>query len=513
MRCLPAIPVVERLARVSGDCRAGVQAAIKLSLSPGIASRLVKHPSLTETTPVRERVINSFYDTPDLRLRREQLVVQHRKKGSTWRSTVSRVALADSGHAGDQRREVGAPGDPLFAPVDDGKLKQWLETLQPAFASRFTRSAWTLEPRAGVRIELALDRGWIVGESRRQAICELGLELISGSVGDLFAAAGELQNDPSLRCDVSRSCQRAYRALANESMQAVKAAPARTDSAMSAIAAFRAIAQACLGHLQSNEQSFCESDNPELLRQALVAIRRLRSAIRIWAPLLPEEFVSRFDSRWQVLVRQFAEARDGDVFLRKTLATIVARFPTGAESGRLSTYAGRRCASSRERARGALKSVEHARLLLEFTAAVLALPERDEDRLDDLARACIGKHARDLSELAAEARVGDAAARESLRCGYKGLRDALAFFAPLFPGELLRNYHLSASGLQAILRRLNELAVASQFTEEALPGQAGEFIRGWLEEQSAALLPELRAWLSDFEQHPVPWRNQAKFSS
>jgi triphosphatase len=69
------------------------------------------------------------------------------------------------------------------------------EELRPAFTTSFTRSAWLLEPRDGVRIELALDRGWIEAEGRRQPICEVGLELLSGGVADLFSAAGELQSD------------------------------------------------------------------------------------------------------------------------------------------------------------------------------------------------------------------------------------------------------------------------------------------------------------------------------
>ena len=68
---------------------------------------------------------------------------------------------------GDHREweVVAAPGDLDFSQVDDRELRQWLESLRddlrPAFTTSFTRSAWLLEPRDGVRIELALDRGWI----------------------------------------------------------------------------------------------------------------------------------------------------------------------------------------------------------------------------------------------------------------------------------------------------------------------------------------------------------------
>lgn len=81
--------------------------------------------------------------------------------------------------------------------------------------------------------------------------------------------------------------------------------------------------------------------------------------------------------------------------------------------------------------------------------------------------ACLEKRAKQVSQRAAEALAGDATERHRPRVAYKRLRYALEFFALLFPGELLRDYHRLASGLQEILGRLK-----------------------------------------GFRQHPVPWRNR-----
>ena len=61
-----------------------VETELKLSLTPGVASRLAKHPLLIDAVPSRERVITTYYDTPDLRLKSEQVVLQYRKTGSGW---------------------------------------------------------------------------------------------------------------------------------------------------------------------------------------------------------------------------------------------------------------------------------------------------------------------------------------------------------------------------------------------------------------------------------------------
>lgn len=490
-----------------------VETELKLSLTPGVASRLAKHPLLSDAVPSRERVITTYYDTPDLRLQREQVVLHYRKTGSGWFASVGKTASGDREDAGRTEWEVaGEPGDFEFSQVDDRGFRLWLESLsqdlQPAFTTSFTRSTWLLEPRTGVRIALALDRGWIVSEGRRQVICEIELELLSGSAGDLFSAVSALQSDLSLHPDASTNIQRGYRALADWSLRAVKALPARTHAGMTANAAFRTIALACLKHLQGNEPGVCESSHPEFVHQARVAIRRLRSAIRIWRSLLPEAFVSSFDPQWQTLAGKLGEARNWDVFLTETLPAIAAAFPESAENARLSNYAEQRCAINRDAARSALQSDDYSRLLLDFTAAVLALPDRDTRRLDAFAPTCLEKRAKRARRRAAETLPGDAAARHRLRVAYKRLRYALEFFAPLFPGEMLRHYHLSACALQDRLGRLNDLATAVSLTEEALPGESGETIRGWLEGQTRRLLPEIRGSLNDFQQHPVPWRDQ-----
>lgn len=488
-----------------------METELNLSLTPGVASRLARHRLLTDAKPLRERVVKTYYDTPDQRLRRERVVVGYRKQGRHWLSSVKRVSSAEGLSTGRRHWVTnGSLGDLDFSHVDDGSLREWLESLReelrPAFTTSFTRSAWVLEPRDGVRIELALDRGWIEAEGRRQPICEVGLELLAGGVADLFSTAGELQAELALHPEPVSKFQRGYGVLADQALQVVKAAPVETDAGMTVVAGFRTIALACLKHLQSNEKGVGESDNPEFVHQARVAIRRLRSAIRVWKPRLPMGFVADFDPLWQALARQLGETRNWDVFLAETLPTIIAAFPACPQAGELAHYASRRCAVSRQVAASTLSSGEYSRLLLDFTAAVLALPEREDRRLDVFAPRCLDKRARKVWQLAQEALTSDATARHRLRVAYKRLRYALEFFAPLFPGELLRNYHLSASGLQEMLGQLNDLVVARELIDQALPGAPGDRIRCWLEARSDGLLPQLEGLLGDFYGQRVPWQ-------
>lgn len=490
-----------------------IRSELCLSLTPGVAGRLAKHLLLSEVAPVCEEVIESCYDTQDFRLQRAHVRLLCRKKGAVWLASLGRVV----GGRDDEVvfAEWAAAVEPAhldFSLVGDGRTREWLESLRddlrPVLSRSATRNVWLLERHAGVRVELALDRGWMVHADRRQATCEIALRLLSGSVQDLFAAARELQSEFSLHPEATNSFERGYRLLAEASPQVVRALPVEIHAGMTSSAAFGVIALACLKHLQGNEQGVREADDCEFVHQARVAVRRLRSAMRIWRRRLPIDFVSSFDPRWQALAGQLGEARHWDAFLNATVPMIAAAFPEGSESSRLANYAQRRCAINREAVRSTFQSDDYSSLLLEFTAAVLALPDRNPERLDAFASACLDRRAKKAGHFLTEVLAGDAAATRRLRVSYKRLCDALLFFAPLFRGQTLLDYQFAARRLQEVIGRLNELAVAVDLTEEALPGEHGGAIRSWLEGQASELLPVLSGCLKKFQQRAVPWQEQ-----
>ena len=487
-----------------------VETEIKLSLPPRAAARLARHPLLAGSKPLRQRLLNTYYDTPDLHLQRERIAVRYRRKGRQWLLTVKSAAPSAGGLARRNEWEVpGLPGEFDFSHVDDKKLRHLLEALRPelvpAFTTDFTRNAWIVEAQAGVRIELALDRGRIEADGRQAPICEVELELLEGDVAALFATASALQDDLPLHPEVASKAERGYRLFADAELAPVKAPPIVIDGGLTAAAAFGAVALSCLTQLQGNERGIHDTDNPEFVHQARVAIRRLRSAIRVWKPLLPADFVADFDPRWRTLAAALGETRNRDVFIGEILPALAEAFPAHPEIKRLARHALRRSVISRNSARRAFKAADYSRLLLEFTAATLALPESTEPPLKTFARSCLGKRARRVSQLAKKAHQADAAARHRLRVALKRLRYALEFFAPLFPGRGMQRYHLAATRLQDLLGQMNDLAVATQFTDEALPDGKGRFIDDWLAERNERMLQKLGKSLADFLQLEAPW--------
>jgi hypothetical protein len=65
---------------------------------------------LADSKPLRQKLVNTYYDTPDRRLQRKRVAVRYRQKGTEWLLTVKSDAPSPGGLA--QRSEWEAPGQP-----------------------------------------------------------------------------------------------------------------------------------------------------------------------------------------------------------------------------------------------------------------------------------------------------------------------------------------------------------------------------------------------------------------
>jgi triphosphatase len=484
---------------------------IKLSLSASVARRLPAHPLLANSEAIRQKLVNTYYDTPDRRLQRRRVAVRYRHKGAEWLLTVKSDAPSPGGLAQRNEWEVpGQPGEFDFSHVDNPKLRRFLEAatpeMAPVFTTDFTRTFWLLTPQEGTRIEVALDRGTIVADGRKETLCEVELELLEGQVADLFAAALALQAELPLHPEGASKAERGYRLASGQELNAVKATDVALEMGMTSIAVFRSTVFSCLSQLQGNERGVRETDAPEFIHQARVAMRRLRSAIRLWRPLLPAEYVSQFDPRWRTLANQLGDTRNWDVFITELLPPICKAFPDHPDLKQLVSAANSHLTECRKAAKSAMISTTYSQLLLEFTAATIALAENKKPRLAAFAPRSLSKRAKRVAALAIETRDSNPEARHALRIALKRLRYAIEFFAPLFPARRLQRYHQSAAGLLDLLGRMNDSTVAQHLIVEAAPGHHSDLVCGWLAGRNDLMLAQLDGLLSEFLSHPPPWQ-------
>lgn len=488
-----------------------VETELKLSLPAAAAAALRRHPLLAAAKPAMQRLANVYYDTPDLDLLRAGVALRHRRNARGWLLTVKSAEPASGGLA--RRSEWEAPSQPGvfdFSHVDDKRLRRRLErlrpALQPAFVTDFRRSAWLLEPAAGVRVELAFDRGSIRHGERAAPICEVELELLAGPPSALFDLALALQADLPLRPESASKAERGYRLFRGEAPQPARAGASPLAADMAPLAAFRAVAFDCLDQLLKNEAGAHAGDDPEFVHQARVAVRRLRSALRFWAPLLPADFAAAWRPAWRDFAQRLGAARNLDVFVGEVLPPLLAAFPGHRGLRALPAQIERQRARARREVRAAFTAPVSGRLALAFAAALHALPDGDDEvALADFAARRLRRQARAAARLAA----GLAAAPEThhrLRIAAKHLRYALEFLAPLYPKKALRRYLGQAAALQEVLGRLNDVDFAQSFVAGRRGLADADLLRGWLAGQAVLLREGLPAALRAFLGADAPWR-------
>lgn len=478
---------------------------LKLQLSPKAARKLLDHPLLAALPSQKFRLLNTYYDTPKLDLHDRRIAVRFRNKREQWLLTVKSAEPASGGLAMRSEWECEAvPGQFDFSHVDNPELADFLDqaspSLEPVFTTDFRRQTWQV-PFGESLIEFAVDRGKIVSRNQNTPICEIELELLSGRVEDIFGLTRRLQDDLHLCPAIASKAERGYKLYTKAPLQAFRAKPAAIHAGMQPVEAFHSIALGCLEHFQRNEKGLLDGSDPEFVHQARVALRRLRSAIKLFAPVLPAEFVNAYGKTWQTLASALGDARNWDVFLTETLPPIQTAFPADRDVRRLRTAAKRRAKEARRTITKLLATKEYPRLLIEFTSAIYALSDTLPTSLEEFAKKRIANHTKRARKFALRHAELDAEERHKMRICFKKLRYSLEFFAPLLPRKRRSQYLWALAALQDELGQINDHITAKLLVEEVLNRQFRTSVHAWISGRHELLLSALpstlETWLSD----------------
>lgn len=173
---------------------------IKLTLPPQFVNELKSLP-LLKTTSVSELVSQKlhtvYYDTPGLILQSKKVALRLRKTDQEWIQTIKCGGSISAGlHQHQEWEQPVRRNQPNFSKItdpalidlfSDNKLRQ---QLRPIFVTDFIRTTFNLIFMQDCHIELCLDQGEIIAEPLTYPICEVELELKSGTANQLreFAA-------------------------------------------------------------------------------------------------------------------------------------------------------------------------------------------------------------------------------------------------------------------------------------------------------------------------------------
>jgi CHAD domain-containing protein len=253
--------------------------------------------------------------------------------------------------------------------------------------------------------------------------------------------------------------------------------------------AARRIAAACFAHAQANEAGALASGDIEFVHQLRVALRRLRSALRLFNPALRAGEVLPFaeDLRWAAGV--LGRCRDWDVFVTETLPPLVAAQGDATAGRKLLARARARQREARKAARAAILSPRYGLAMLRVARWVSAPAEPSDgaEPLKDFASRRLRKGAKGVAAQSAGFASLDAAARHRLRILVKRQRYAVEFLGSLFRGQHVKRHVQALARAQEELGLANDCANALAHVRELSPPPEFEaFARGWFAAREAA---------------------------
>ncbi|ANY79813.1 hypothetical protein BB934_17615 [Microvirga ossetica] len=451
---------------------------LKLELASGTADDLLTHPALSHLRPLPDQggqLHAVYFDTEDHALHREGISLRIRHRNESAIQTIK--AEGAKGSLAMDRSEWETPvnneldlsaaaGTPLESLVADEAMR---ESLKPVFTVDTDRKAFEAE-FDGALIEVALDRAKASGKQQEVAFSEVELELRQGSPAALFAFARRLSETVPLRLSTVAKSERGYRLLDAASVQPFRAEPIALPKNATCAEAFQIIARSCLSQMLQNEALVRQIQDPAVLHQMRVGLRRLRAALSLFGKQLltdPESAAIKDDLRWAG--QAMGTARDLDVLLERVSST-------KAEYDKTQIRKIKRHRS--EAYRDLLETLESRRfmdVILKAAAWIEAgtwatLDEPDMKRARerparDFVSDEFSRRFKRIRKSGKRLRKRSEEERHKLRIRIKKLRYGTEFFASLFPSSKAqkRRKRLAANleDLQEGLGELHDLAVGS----------------------------------------------------
>ncbi len=484
-----------------------IDTGLTLSIAPECAARLRRHPLLNTSLNRRATKITSIYfDTPGLDLRSQHIVlqlisaagrgVQSIRSGEVesaglrtaheWVTPVGRNVF-DFTHL-DDRFLSGVFVDPVF------RLG-----LHPVFSTEFRRKTVAVE-FAGSQIDYCFDQGALICGDQTEPISEMTLRLKSGSPVRLFELALELHKDILLRLETARRDERGYALFAGRTPdRAAVAVPTEIHKKMSVSAACKAILRGCLRQMQDNVGGLAASSpDSEYLHQMRVALRRMRSAVGVFAVIFGKTAFSSILPELAWLAGELGPARNWDVFMLETLPPVAQALSAEPGLAALQQVGEDRRQASRGRVITAVAAPRYQVLLLKlgavlndasWPAPVAAHPVA----LADFARRVLDKRYRSVRHRGENLERLLPPELHRLRIAGKKLRYAAEFFAPLFSRRASCSFLAVMGALQDALGAISDAATTRQLLQEFVPAEAEAacLVRGWIGCRTAQTIAEL----------------------
>jgi triphosphatase len=278
-----------------------VETELKLALSPSVAESVLSVPALTRNRagrPKARRLVTTYYETPEKDLARRGVTLRIRQADDERIQTLKSVGgsgVVNSRGEWEWPVKGATPDLELVkkAPISDLLADVSEDRLEPVVVTDVVRTTQALEVDGDI-VEAALDQGSIVAGEAKEDVRELELELREGTPASLYRLALELNSAVPFDIEVESKAARGFRLMDRLPPRASKPSATRLSPDDSAIQGLRAIVEETLGHLLANQPAALAGD-PEGVHQVRIAVRRIRSALRLFSPHIEPHAMRLFE--------------------------------------------------------------------------------------------------------------------------------------------------------------------------------------------------------------------------
>lgn len=268
-----------------------------------------------------QSLISVYFDTEDQDLRRAGLSLRLREGIQTLKAAgPEAMGLFERGEW-EQAVEGHLLDLSLLTTTPLAKLAVTLDQLKPMVRVHVIRRTALVSPLPESQIEIALDIGQVEAGGRTQDFCELELEIIAGPTHALFDLALSMAVKTRLWPSSQSKADRGFALLANQPPSPIKAESRLSLVGLSVGQALSAIVKESLGQILHNGALIVQDREVEAVHQFRVALRRLRSALGLFkpvvGPVVRDEAFFDIRSRLRAVGQIMGRARDLDVLIAR----------------------------------------------------------------------------------------------------------------------------------------------------------------------------------------------------
>lgn len=457
--------------------------AVPAGRAAELAAELARVPGLEGLADAAPRqMAATYFDTEKGALRRAKLALRVRRTGDKFVQT-----LKDAGDGalsrGEWERQVKgpAPNRAALRATPAARLVAKAKLVAAFVVEVERRTVVVIEGES--RIELALDEGVVKAKGREAAFAELELELKAGPQWGLFALARRLAGDSDLTLSFTSKAARGAALARPPRSFAHRFEPPPLAPGLGAGAAFQAVARACLRQVTTNAERLRYRASPEVIHQLRVGLRRLRSLITSFKPVVADARLPAIKAELKWLTGELDAARNLDVLLRGDYrAAVVQKEDAEGLKGLGARLRGAR-RMAYVRAAAAVEGERFRRLLLDllvwietgpWTVAEATATARERP-IRRFATEELQARRRKIARRGRRLRRLDPAQRHRLRIEAKKLRYAADAFAGLYARpKRARAFIEALKQVQDTLGELNDITVGERLAHEAAasPGRA-----------------------------------------